>query len=825
MTPTFSTLWAVNGALDVVELRRQLDDFAAAGLDGVVFHPRRYPDDPRYLGDDYLAIVSQVVRDARDRGLAFWIYDENGWPSGTVGGEMLRRHPALRQRWLDLVPDDVQDALVRFRRAGRAWAVVERHGEGVDYLSPDLGDRFIDLCYDRYMQGLDPDASAHVAGFFSDEPELGLGHAQHLLSRHGAVPWTPDLPAQYRARHDRDLLDDLPSVFLTDERSAAVRTRFWELVGDLFAERYLARLDDWCRERGLTFTAHLKGEEHPLFQLPTSGSLGSAVRGIGLPGLDALGRLPVNDFYPRLVATTARQFGDGRVMAEAFGGAGWGASPADLERYLLWLGRHGVTDFVLHLSQYRLDSEAIEDWPPSHPRHVSWAGAYAEVLASVRADLARAAAPGDAVLVVVPQRALAERFEPWEFTATNVHDAHDYPATEAGAINDRFLAIAGALHEAGVAADFADERTVEAAVRLEAEGIRIGRARYRSAIVPADAVLDEGTRAILAPFAADVPSAGPPADRAPASASLGDGPPARIPLATGWAPEGPLRNELPLEPRRIGGRWVCELASVDFAGSVELRFADTPEDPRWNGDAVAITSTSDLGATASVDVRPGCTGHVDLGEARRAHPVPRVWAAGPFRVRVAAIRDEGPLTALAGPFALASGRATLGTDLTAEGLPFAFEPIDVATVVTVPPGTRALVLDGCRADAVFARIGDAPGRWLWGEGPWTLPVDHAGDVHVRLRVVPSSFNRYGPHHHYASDPTTVSPAQMRGDRNYADRDDAPLHTHVAGWWVRTLALPSLFAVPRGAAVDTRALTPLSLTCESIHAHEGVTYRD
>ena len=103
------------------------------------------------------------------------------------------------------------------------------------------------------------------------------------------------------------------------------------------------------------------------------GSCHSVFRHLSLPGIDALGRDPANDFFPRQVASATAQFGTGRCMAEAFGGSGWGASPEDLERYLLWLGRNGITDFVMHLSQYRLDSAAIRDWPPSQPLHLNGA--------------------------------------------------------------------------------------------------------------------------------------------------------------------------------------------------------------------------------------------------------------------------------------------------------------------------------------------------------------------------------------------------------------------------------------------------------------------
>lgn len=80
----FLTFWFINGPLDLTRLCRQLDEMKAKGFDGAVFHPRFYPNDPPYLSREYLRIVSQTILHAHDIGLAFWLYDENGWPSGFV---------------------------------------------------------------------------------------------------------------------------------------------------------------------------------------------------------------------------------------------------------------------------------------------------------------------------------------------------------------------------------------------------------------------------------------------------------------------------------------------------------------------------------------------------------------------------------------------------------------------------------------------------------------------------------------------------------------------------------------------------------------------
>jgi hypothetical protein len=208
--------------------------------------------------------------------------------------------------------------------------------------------------------------------------------------------------------------------------------KFWELLTDIFNESFTVPINDWCKRHGKLFTAHLKGEEHPLFQVPTNGSCHQFFRHLSLPAIDALERFPSNHFYPRQVSSAAQQFGDGRCMVEAFGGAGWGGTPEDLERYLLWLGRHGLTDFVLHLSQFRLTSAAIRDWPPSQPLHLNWAAAYPELVRRVRLELQQNPPPTADTLVVAPYRGVMATYEPWELLQTNVHNAATYPDSVAG---------------------------------------------------------------------------------------------------------------------------------------------------------------------------------------------------------------------------------------------------------------------------------------------------------------------------------------------------------------------------------------------------------
>jgi len=56
-----------------------------------------------YLSEVYWERIGFIVEKARELGMQAWLYDEYNWPSGAVGGRLLRDHPEYRQRYLDCV--------------------------------------------------------------------------------------------------------------------------------------------------------------------------------------------------------------------------------------------------------------------------------------------------------------------------------------------------------------------------------------------------------------------------------------------------------------------------------------------------------------------------------------------------------------------------------------------------------------------------------------------------------------------------------------------------------------------------------------------------
>jgi hypothetical protein len=790
MIPRFHTLWSINAPLNQARLRRQLEQFRAHGFAGVVWHPRFYPGEPPYLDDRYLAEVSDVILHAKSLGLGFWIYDENGWPSGTVGGQLLKKYPADAQRFANLVPEKPASCLAEFKHSGKKWFLAECIGNGVDYFNPCLARHFIELTHDRYRHGLKPEAWEHVEAIFSDEPEFGLGHAYDSLSKHGAIPWTPPLPEQFRARYGEELVPRISNLFFAGAGAAETRVKFWELLTDLFNASFTVPINDWCRRNGKLFTAHVKGEEHPLFQVPTSGSCHQFYRNLDLPGIDALERDPGNNFYPRQLSAAARQFGSGHCMVEAFGGAGWGATPEDLERYLLWLGRHGITDFVMHLSQYRLDSAAMHDWPASQPLHLSWREIYPEVLMRVRCELENHPRPPADTLVIAPIRGVMANYEPWEFLETNVHNAATYPDTVAGKVNRRFLEQIEELHRAGVNFDVADERTVEQFGKVANGRLTVGKCEYRGVIVPDGCQLSAAAASGVELLMGKMEPAHVEVKRVEEDFDAHSSIPVR------WKLEAQPVNTLLLEPKiETDGTFVAHFQNVEaFHGAdCSLVFADNISRLEVNAVNLQLGS-SEEGSVSRLDGVPLQGINTIRFETALKVERPFVWLTGHFRVQSHTPIMAGPNGTIKteGPFLVGPAREAVGQDLVADGFPFLHDPLVVSAEIKLPHTVSKLRLDGIECAAVRLSVDGRDLGWHWHANSainFTINLP-SGRHRVRLEMIPNTFNSFGPHHYYGGDWHVISPDQIKGVRNFADPPDAPANTHVAAWHFRKFKLPS-----------------------------------
>ncbi len=80
--------WSWNNALDERELEKQIEEMHAAGIGGFIMHARTGLKE-EYLGEKWFSCISACLKKAKELGMEAWVYDENGWPSGFVGGKLI----------------------------------------------------------------------------------------------------------------------------------------------------------------------------------------------------------------------------------------------------------------------------------------------------------------------------------------------------------------------------------------------------------------------------------------------------------------------------------------------------------------------------------------------------------------------------------------------------------------------------------------------------------------------------------------------------------------------------------------------------------------
>lgn len=91
--------WSWNNNLDDIELCRQIEDMKSAGMGGFIIHARTGLKE-EYLGEKWFSCIGACLKKAKELDMEAWIYDENGWPSGFVGGKLLENE-TFRARFLE----------------------------------------------------------------------------------------------------------------------------------------------------------------------------------------------------------------------------------------------------------------------------------------------------------------------------------------------------------------------------------------------------------------------------------------------------------------------------------------------------------------------------------------------------------------------------------------------------------------------------------------------------------------------------------------------------------------------------------------------------
>lgn len=217
-----------------------------------------------------------------------------------------------------------------------------------------------------------------IAGFFSDEPELGNGNYlkhENLLGTDQTLPYSETLAMRLKEVLGEDWAAWMPLLWKNDyseEETARVRFLYMDCVTRLVQECFSEQIGDWCREHGVEYIGHVIEDNNQ--HARTSTSLGHYFRGLRgqtMAGIDDIGGQVCPGGEDKKVKNIFGYYNDGefyhyalgklgssmaaitphmqgRTMCEIFGNYGWGEG-VRLEKYLVdhFLVR-GVNYFVPH---------------------------------------------------------------------------------------------------------------------------------------------------------------------------------------------------------------------------------------------------------------------------------------------------------------------------------------------------------------------------------------------------------------------------------------------------------------------------------------------
>ena len=384
--------WFLNGDLTDEELRRQLRDFDAHGVHGVVLHPRiGLSDDIAYLSDRFFHYIAVAVEEAAALNMQVVLYDEGMYPSGSASGQVTQGHPELASRGLVLtqtpLPGDTplaqtpRGALVERFSGGtiRGIHFGEDDGEpfapkSADILNPVAVARFIELTHEAYWRRLKPYFGGTIIGFFTDEPSI-LGRN----APRGMMPWTAGFDKVFTEAGGR--LEDLAALFSGEENDG---TRLYHrLILARESHVYYESLSRWCEMHGIALMGH-----------PHQSDDIEVEKYFHVPGQDLVLRWiapetgdtdAMDTVMGKCSADAARLMGRRRNSNECYGacnrdGNPWHFTGGDMKWYTDFLAVRGVNMFIPHAFYYSLAGQRSGERPPDvgpgsiwWPRYGLWA--------------------------------------------------------------------------------------------------------------------------------------------------------------------------------------------------------------------------------------------------------------------------------------------------------------------------------------------------------------------------------------------------------------------------------------------------------------------
>lgn len=249
----------------------------------------------------------------------------------------------------------------------------------------------LEAVYEPHFEHYPDEFGKTIAGFFSDEPELGNGalYTAKGIGEDQDLPWSEEVAEQLANRLGVDWKTKLPLLWekssMTDT-AAQVRHTYMDIVTRLVEENFSRKLGQWCEAHGVEYIGHLIEDNNSDSKLgPSLGHYFRGLSGQHMSGIDDIGGqvLPSGELYPvkgmfskrdgeffhYMLGKLGSSLGaidpikNGRTMCEIFGAYGW----SEGVRMMKYLVDHFLVRGVNHYVPHAFSAKGYPD--PDCPPH------------------------------------------------------------------------------------------------------------------------------------------------------------------------------------------------------------------------------------------------------------------------------------------------------------------------------------------------------------------------------------------------------------------------------------------------------------------------
>ena len=111
--------WFYNDNFDAEEIVTQLNCMKENGIRAFFLHVRDGVVDEGYGTELFFNNVKFIVEQAKERNIKVWLYDEDSYPSGNLGGKIVIDRPELQANALKVVKVNVDENGIARKVLGR----------------------------------------------------------------------------------------------------------------------------------------------------------------------------------------------------------------------------------------------------------------------------------------------------------------------------------------------------------------------------------------------------------------------------------------------------------------------------------------------------------------------------------------------------------------------------------------------------------------------------------------------------------------------------------------------------------------------------------